>query len=246
MSWYKDWFDSPLYEKIYANRDEEEARRLASFIAKVAPNTHYTKLLDLGCGRGRHSLNLAELGYSVTGIDLSPAAIEKANQNAADANLDINFKVADMRERLGQQFDIVVNLFTTFGYFESDQENESVIKNVAEMLKPGGLFFLDFMNVTRSVNELVEKEAGEFDGISYHIERKVEDLFIIKKMDFSIPDGEDVSYTERVRKLDLDWFKKAFSKNNFHLLHVYGDYDGNDFDINDSPRLLMACEKSYE
>src|SRR6056297_542997 len=111
MSWFEEWFDSPLYEKLYSNRDEKDAASLADLIEEVIPVSAYRNVLDLGCGRGRHSITLAQRGYQVTGIDLSNKAIEKAKRIAGQKNLNnVKFFVRDMRDPLPKQFDAIVNL----------------------------------------------------------------------------------------------------------------------------------------
>ncbi|HKL03925.1 MAG TPA: methyltransferase domain-containing protein, partial [Cryomorphaceae bacterium] len=135
MSWFEEWFDSPLYEKLYSNRDEKDAASLAELIEEVIPVSDYRNILDLGCGRGRHSITLAQRGYQVTGIDLSKKAIQKAKRIARQKNLDnVEFFVRDMRAPLPKQFDAIVNLFTTFGYFLEDEENRRVLVNTQKML----------------------------------------------------------------------------------------------------------------
>ena len=117
MSWFEEWFDSPLYELLYAYRNEEEARRLADLIEDKIPPGDFSNVVDVGCGRGRHSIALAERGYHVTGFDLSPTAIEKARRIAKERDLsNVRFIVQDMRKPLDDTFDAAFNLFTTFGY----------------------------------------------------------------------------------------------------------------------------------
>src|SRR5690625_5483861 len=111
MSWYEDWFDSPLYEKLYSNRNKEEAHLLADLIEDEIPKQSYPEILDLGCGRGRHSIALARRGYQVTGIDLSKEVVGKAEEIAEEAGLrNVTFLTGDMREPLDQRFDAVLNL----------------------------------------------------------------------------------------------------------------------------------------
>lgn len=244
MSWYRDWFDSPLYEKMYANRDEEEASRLSEFIARSAPVNHYPYVLDLGCGRGRHSLNLARHGYNVKGIDLSPNAIEKARKKAAEAGLDITFQVGDMREVSEKDMDMVVNLFTTFGYFEQDEENRLVLKNVYDMLRTGGLFFLDYLNMNQAKKDFIPEEKGHIDDISFQIRRKKDQQHFMKEMTFQVPGEREQTFSERVKQYDLKWFEDSFEHIGFTLLQTFGGYSGEEFDENSSPRLLMLCEKT--
>ncbi|WP_138432167.1 class I SAM-dependent methyltransferase [Fodinibius saliphilus] len=243
MGWFEEWFDSPLYEKLYANRDEEEARQLISFLEEKFLHNECSTILDLGCGRGRHSIDLAQKGYRVKGIDLSPQAIETAMEKAEELELDnVSFEVGDMREPLDQTFDAVVNLFTTFGYFEHDDENASVLDSVVKMLNPDGLFVLDYLNAEKVKREYRPEDQGEFHNIHYSIQRYVEDGAIHKDIIFEGQGlDEPRSYSERVKLYGLPWFKSEMNKRDLEILDVKGDYRGSDFDPKSSPRLLIIC-----
>ncbi len=240
MDWFEEWFDSPLYEKLYANRDEQEAEQLVQLLEEILPLEECSKILDLGCGRGRHAINLNQKGYHVTGIDLSEQAIATAREKAEDLELeDIRFEVRDMRNPLPEMFDAIVNLFTTFGYFKSDEENASVLKSVRQMLEPEGVFVLDYLNAQQVKNNYSPFDQGEFHGIHYEIQRYLRNNSIIKEIEFS---GEEIGrkkYAERVKLYDLSWFKKEMATQNLEIDHVYGDYEGNSFDPETSSRLLI-------
>src|SRR5699024_2160883 len=144
MNWFEEWFDSPLYEKLYANRDETEARKLIQLIEQTLKNNHCQTILDLACGRGRHSVTLAQKGYHVTGIDLSEQSIKQAQETATNRQLkNVDFQVRDMRRPLAKTFDAVLNLFTSFGYFKEDKENARIFDSVVTMLAPEGIFVFD-------------------------------------------------------------------------------------------------------
>ncbi|MDZ7718405.1 MAG: class I SAM-dependent methyltransferase [Balneolaceae bacterium] len=245
MSWFEKWFDSPLYEKLYAYRNKNEADKLAKLIEKEIPASEYPNILDLGCGRGRHSITLAERGYNVLGIDLSKEVIAKAVQIAGDKDLpNLRFQVGDMRRPLDRSFDAVVNLFTTFGYFLKDKENEKVIKSVSKMLSEDGIFILDYLNAHKVRKELVEEEEELFQDMTVHIERKIENNMVYKKIRFTGEKLEKpIQYHERVKLYKKDWFEGAFAKNGFQLDRSYGSYEGDNFDKEESSRLLMIARK---
>lgn len=241
MDWFEEWFDSPLYEKLYANRDEEEARHLVEFLVEELSLNKCSKILDLGCGRGRHSINLSEKGYTVKGIDLSRQAIHTAQAKVRDRGLEnISFEIRDMRTPLDETFDAIVNLFTTFGYFRSDAENASVFDSVVSMLRPGGIFVLDYLNAEKVKDNYRPSESGKFHDIEYEIQRYIVEDMIIKDIVFS---GDRVngqkSYSEKVKLYKLDWFQREMEKRNLIIDHVYGDYQGHDFDPENSNRLLI-------
>jgi len=241
MDWFEEWFDSPLYEKLYSNRDEAEAEQLVELLIDELELNKCSKILDLGCGRGRHSINLNKRGYKVKGIDLSRQAIKTAREKVDQMGLeDIRFEVRDMRNPLEESFDAIVNLFTTFGYFESDEENASVFDSVVQMLKPGGIFVLDYLNAKKVRETYRPADSGEFQGIHYDIERYIRNDSIFKKIEFS---GDRVNgertYSERVKLYPLEWFQDKMAKRNLKIDHVYGDYEGNPYDPETSSRLLI-------
>lgn len=245
MNWFEVWFDSPLYEKLYAYRNKDEAGELADLIEREIPKSEYSKILDMGCGRGRHSIALAERGYNVTGIDLSKQAISKAIETAKKKRIsNLHFQTGDMRRPLDKTFDAVLNLFTTFGYFIKDEENARVIASVDNMLGSGGVFMLDYLNAYKVRKDLVTQENESFRDMTVHIEREIRGTMVYKTICF---DGEElerpVKYQERVKLYELDWFEKNFAKYGFGIKKIYGSYNGDDFNKNESQRLLMIARK---
>ena len=246
-SWYEEWFDSSLYEKLYAYRDDEEAARLADLLEVELPKIRYRKILDLGCGRGRHSLNMARRGYKVTGFDLSERAIQKARDRATNEGLTIDFRIHDMREPLDEQFDAILNLFTTFGYFDDDAENIRVLQAMSRMLRPSGRLVIDYLNANNVARSLNPHEGGSLDNLSYDITREIEEgtNMVVKTIRFHKQNGEAREYQERVKLYDLSWFKEHLSRYNLTLVKCYGNYDGDPFDEYTSDRLLMfICHQS--
>lgn len=242
MDWFEEWFDSPLYEKLYANRDEAEATKLVDLLVETLDLNKCSRILDLGCGRGRHSISMAQKGYHVKGIDLSEQAIKTAREKAEKLGLEnISFEVNDMRKPLPETFDAIVNLFTTFGYFRSDEENARVFDSVVQMIEPGGMFVLDYLNASQVRNSYRPKDSGEFYDIHYEIERYIENDTIHKDIEFW---GDRVNgkrfYSERVKLYDLKWFREEMGKRNLVIDRVYGDYEGGDFDPETSSRLLLV------
>jgi len=243
MSWFEEWFDSPLYEKLYSNRDEKDAASLADLIEEVIPVSAYRNVLDLGCGRGRHSITLAQRGYQVTGIDLSNKAIEKAKRIAGQKNLNnVKFFVRDMRDPLPKQFDAIVNLFTTFGYFLEDEENRRVLRNTGKMLNQGGILFLDYLNPHYVEKNLVPSESGMYENLTYNVTRQIKDGMVFKTIQFS-DDSLDkpVKYRERVKLYDLEWFRDVLTKSGYDIIETYGNYEGSPFLV-ESPRMIIVAK----
>jgi SAM-dependent methyltransferase len=243
MSWFEEWFDSPLYEKLYSNRDETDAASLADLIEEVIPASDYRIILDLGCGRGRHSITLAQRGCQVTGIDLSKKAIKKAKRIAGQKNLkNVDFLVRDMRDPLPKQFDAIVNLFTTFGYFLEDEENRRVLRNTNKMLKQGGVLFLDYLNPHYVEKNLVPSESGMYGNLTYNVTREINDGMVFKTIQFSDDSlDEPVKYRERVKLYDLEWFRDVLTESDYTIVETYGNYEGTPFLV-ESPRMIIVAK----
>ena len=165
-TWYTSWFDTPFYHILYKDRDYEEAgffmKKLTSFL-NLSENS---KILDLACGKGRHAKYLNEIGYDVTGVDLSVSSIEYAKQFERE---NLHFEVHDMCLPYPKKFDAVFNLFTSFGYFEKENDNLRTIKSIKEELKPNGYGVIDFLNTEYVINNLVPTEVKTVEGIDFYI-----------------------------------------------------------------------------
>jgi SAM-dependent methyltransferase len=245
MHWFEEWFDSPLYDLLYSNRNEEEAAQLATLIERIIPVSEYPNILDLGCGRGRHSLTLAERGYEVTGIDLSEEAIRVASEKADQKDLkNVRFILRDMRNPLPEQFDSVVNLFTSFGYFRSDDENIRVLESVYQMTRRGGIFFIDYMNADWVRENYKPEGEGEFRDIHYKIRRYIESDVIYKEIHFEgAALDEPKTYIEQVKLYDLEWFLETFHEIGFDVGKVFGNYEGMTYNPEHCSRLVMVVKK---
>src|SRR5690606_22238937 len=139
--WFGEWFNSPYYHILYKHRDFEEARIFIDNLNDLFGFSADQKALDLACGKGRHAIYLNKKGLNVVGVDLSPENIREAKKFE---NEKLQFFVYDMREVFDiQAFDYVLNLFTSFGYFNTEAENEKAINATALSLKKGGFFIID-------------------------------------------------------------------------------------------------------
>ncbi|TQD39479.1 class I SAM-dependent methyltransferase [Haloflavibacter putidus] len=237
-NWYSSWFNTKYYHILYGNRDFKEAQLFMDNLLRYLDLKKNASILDLGCGKGRHSIYLNELGYQVTGIDLSVNNIETAKKHS---NQSLNFLVHDMRVPLQENFDVVFNLFTSFGYFEDEKDNYATINAIKQELKPGGCGVIDFMNAQRSIKNLVPQEVKTVEGINFHISRKVENNFIIKTINFE-DKGEHFTFVEKVKALTLKDFKTYFEAAGMHLKAYFGDYDLNSFDEEKSDRLILIFD----
>ncbi|AHJ95622.1 class I SAM-dependent methyltransferase [Hymenobacter swuensis] len=239
--WFSTWFDSPYYHRLYQNRDYAEAR---DFLSRLLTHLHPkpgATLLDLACGKGRHALYLSEQGYGVTGVDLSAQSIAYARQFA---HAQLHFHVHDMREPLPYgPFDFVLNLFTSFGYFEHEAENVVALRNAAATLKPGGKMVIDFLNTEQSIRELVAHETKIVDNTSFHLYRHFHNDFIVKEISFLDEQGLEQRFEERVRALSRERFEEYFRMAGLRLAEVLGDYHLHPFDPATSPRMIFVLKK---
>ena len=193
------------------------------------------KILDLACGKGRHAKYLNSLGYNVTGIDLSENSIAYAKQFENDS---LHFEVHDMCKPYNKQFDAVFNLFTSFGYFDKEEDNLKTIKAIKEELNDYGFGVIDFMNSDYIIDNLVSEDTKTVDGISFLQKRRLENGFIIKDILFTA-NGKEYNFQERVRAFSLNDFEKLFEQAGVYLLDIFGDYKLRKFDKKTSERLIM-------
>ncbi len=238
--WFECWFDSSYYHILYKNRDFTEAELFIDKLFQFLKLEKKCRVLDLGCGKGRHSIYLNKKGVDVTGIDLSPKSIDCAKTEENDT---LHFYVHDMRKLFrSNYYDVVLNLFTSFGYFENQRDDNATIKAVSQALKPGGIFVLDFMNSKKIIKDLVAQENKTIEGIEFKISKKVENNFIVKQINFT-DKGKDHSFQERVKALTLNDFEKYFKANKLKIVHLSGNYQLDPFDELNSDRLIIVARK---
>ncbi|MCA0131791.1 class I SAM-dependent methyltransferase [Winogradskyella alexanderae] len=233
--WYASWFDTPFYHILYKDRDYEEAQIFMDNLTSYLNIPENGKILDLACGKGRHSVYLNKIGFNVTGIDLSEKSINYAKQFE---NETLRFKVHDMSKPYLDTFDAVFNLFTSFGYFEDESCNLDTIKSIKQELNSDGFGVIDFMNVNYVVENLVPHDTKSMEGIEFHQKRFLEDGYIIKDINFNY-NNEDYKFQERVKAFRLEDFQELFDEANVHLLDVFGDYNLNKYRADLSERLIM-------
>ena len=234
--WFTDWFNTSYYHTLYKDRNDIDAqlfiRNIIDFL-KIPLTSH---LLDLPCGKGRHSIYLNSLGYKVTGADLSQNSIKAAKIHE---NSTLDFKLKDMRKPFELKYDAVFNLFTSFGYFENDEDDILVLENIKKGLNKNGLLILDFLNVVTVKNNLVKKEIKTVDNITFNIQREIKNGFILKHISF-YDKGIKHAFLERVKYIDLKKFETYFSEAGLRIHHVFGDYHLSKFNPNTSKRLIFV------
>ena len=236
--WFTEWFNTPYYHILYKDRNDADAQLFMKNITEFLALPKTTHILDLPCGKGRHSVFLNSLGYKVTGGDLAENSISIAKKFENDT---LKFKVHDMRKPFNNSYDAIFNLFTSFGYFEEDKEDVLILQNIKNGLNKDGYFVFDFLNVELVKRNLVAKETKVVEDITFYITREIKDGFIIKNINF-FADNENRSYTERVKYIDERKLKSYFEKVGFSIENIFGDYHLNSFNSKISNRLIVVAK----
>ena len=240
--WFKTWFDSEYYHLLYNNRDEKEAEKFIHNILNHLKLDTPSTLLDLGCGKGRHSYQLYKHKHHVHGIDLSKESIEFAIDNFGQDNL--TFSQGDMRNSFGNaRYNCIMNLFTSYGYFKDINENEKIINNVVNALAPKGIFVQDFLNAEWVKTTLKEKEVQVRGDLVFNINRKIEDGFVKKHIEFETK-GESYSFQEEVRLLSFTDFKNMYHNQGLEILDIFGSYNLEKYNPQKSPRLILISQSN--
>ncbi len=241
--WFEDWFNTEEYLDVYKHRNEDDAKGLVDLILSKVNISPGSKVLDMACGAGRHSILFAEAGYNVTAVDLSEKLIKVAKKTANEAGLKINFIESDLRQfAISEQFDLIVNLFTSFGYFEKDFENFKIIKTAYNHLKENGFFVLDFFNQGHVQKNLTSKTVDIIPGGLITQERIVEKSRIKKLITIKKYDVEQ-KFLESVRMFSPDELISSIVAIGFNVVEVLGDFDGNPFNFSSSSRVIILARK---
>ena len=238
--WFESWFDSPYYHILYKNRDENEAKHFISKLINYLNIASGSAVLDLGCGKGRHSKYISELGMKCTGIDLSTSSITFAKKFE---NEKLHFEVGDMRYfEIPEQFDAIFNLFTSFGYFENEEDNWKVLNQINQHLKVGGKLVIDYLNPHHSSIFNCQTFEILIDHIQFETKKFVRDNRIYKQI--KIRDGEKLlEFEEMVQLLDIEWFEKALYNSGFEVDICFGNYELLPYNSSTSQRMIIIATK---
>jgi len=240
--WYEDeefWKDSPF------NIDEiERAPKEIDKIETLADLDPDMKILDLCCGVGRHSIELAKKGYDVTGVDLTEHYIEKARKKAEKEELDIKFIRNDMRNfKRKENFDVILNLFTSFGFFEDEEENIKVLENIYKSLRSEGKFVLDVMGKEILARIFKKRDWSETDtGVKLEERNVKKDWSWMKTRRILITDEDRKEYNISHWVYSAKELKDMLKHVGFSSIGVYGNYDGEPYD-EEADRLVVVAQK---
>lgn len=244
--WFEKWFSSKYYLELYSHRDEEDARWIINLLQRSIPFSTQSRVLDIACGAGRHSIELARRGFDVTGFDLSPYLIGEARKVLKDSKekgLRLNFKILDMRYfNFKGNFDIALNIFSSFGYFDDDDSNFSVFRNASDSIRQNGYFLFDYLNKDYLLKNIVPSSTTSKGKYKIIQKRNVTGNFVRKEI--TIKDGKlTAGFEERLKLYSPNEIKKALALFDFKVEKTFGDYFGNKFSKNDSQRFIAFARK---
>lgn len=237
-NWFKSWFDSPYYHLLYKHRNEEEALFFITHLIKLFPSSKQS-LLDMACGRGRHSRMFHKMGLEVTGVDLSKNNIAFARKFEAKG---LKFLQKDMLIPMESKFDLVTNLFTSMGYFPNASDNWKVIQSMKTNLNVGGYGVIDFLNVNYAEKLFPSKETKTIDGVQFSITKTADDSFFYKHIEVD-DQGKKFEFIEKLKKINRSEFEDCIKKEGLELIHVFGNHDLSEFKKNTSKRLILIFKK---
>ena len=234
--WYAGWFNQD-YLDLYAHRTTQEAQTVADLIATHLPEVRGGRTLDLGCGAGRHLPFLNQLQPTV-GFDLSPWLLDVARQRNSAPLTRGDMRALPFRDAA---FNLVVSLFTSFGYFVDDLENEGVLAEVARVTQPDGWLVLDFLNAPNARRTLVPSERKQVGARWVRQARSISDdgRFVTKTIQLE-DNGRE--YVERVRLFEPDELMRMLRDVGFDVTELFGDYSGGAWRAT-SPRAIVVARR---
>lgn len=237
--WFEQWFGEE-YHVLYPHRDDAEAQRVVALIRRVVPWSPGERVLDLACGAGRHAAELERAGAHVVGLDLSPAMLLRAQRRVHAPLVRGDMRALPFRPG---SFGLVVNLFTSFGYFRSDREHGAVMRQVTEVLAPGGHFVIDYLNadhVRRTLRH--DSEQIQQGDATARVKRRFseEGLYVVKEIELR---AENRSFQERVRLFTADELEALLTASGLDVIGRYGDYEGVPL-TPDTARTILVARRS--
>jgi SAM-dependent methyltransferase len=247
IPWYVSLFGEEYFQIYGPLLPEERTAREVEGILTLLALPPGSRILDLACGHGRHAIPLAKRGYRVTGQDLSEVFLKRARADAEAHAVDVRWVHGDMREiPFEDEFHAVINIFTAFGYLESDDEDQRVLQQVHKALRPGGRFLLETMHrdalvrsfqpfaVMRHQGGLLVTEERHFDQLGGRTAVRVTLLY---------PDGRRTELSHEARNYTLTELARMLAEGGLQLQAIYGGLDGSPLTL-DSRRLVVIAEKS--
>lgn len=242
-AWYKDWFNSHYYHVLYQHRDDEEAFRFIRTLIDYLKPVPGCTMVDVACGKGRHSRVLSDMGFDVTGIDLSAASIAEAIEWEDE---HLHFFVHDMRLPFWiNYFRFAFNFFTSFGYFKTRREHDNAIRTIAQSLTADGIFVIDYLNVHFEEERMEKSVTTTREDITFHITKWQDEEHFFKQIQVTDAENQTLKhlFTERVAKFSLGDFTDMLAYQGMQVQEVFGDYRLNRYDVRKSPRMIIIARK---
>ncbi len=244
----KPWYERSFrqdYLTIYSHRDFSEAKKHIDLFENTVPVRRGMTILDLGCGFGRHTLELSRRNYRGVGLDLSDYLLKHAVEQAKTENSIARFVLADMRAiPFVGRFDAILNIFTSFGYFDTDGENFQVIRQAFNALNEKGWLFFDYMNTERVLSELEAKSEMNRNGMYIVQERHYNPGTKRIEKNITVSDKLGLrSYRESVRAYSRQELTHFFKQAGFSCKEELGDYNGIPF-TSKSARFILIGQKN--
>jgi SAM-dependent methyltransferase len=244
MYWWQKFFDEH-YLRVYKELEKETSREVEA-IVRMMDLKPKAKILDLCCGYGRHSIELVQRGFQVTGYDLSDFFIEKAKKDSVDSGVEVEFVKGDMRKLpFDKEFDAVVNVFTSFGFFDKESDDFKVTKGVSRALKKGGLFLLDLKNREYLIRNFQRRRWRQQEDFIM-LEDNFFDLFTSRwelTRTLVFENGRKKENSFSLRMYTFTEILNLLKKSGFILESVYGDFDFREYSL-DSPRMILISRKT--
>lgn len=249
----KEWFHN-FFEQDYfrINPEEidqriEEAVPTVEFLIDVLDIKPDDSILDLCCGYGRLAIPLARRGYNITGYDLCKKALDMARKKAKEEGIELRLVHGDMRElAFENEFDVIYNFFTSFGYFEHDSEDLKVLYGVAKALKNQGRFLIDYINGPRILKQFQEKIQEDLDDRLIIHENTYDEKSKRNKSKWTFVyknTGESNEYLITIRLYSINELIDMLDSVGLKTLNIYGDIEKAKYDEN-SKRIIIVAQKA--
>ncbi len=241
--WFKDWFSSDEYLNVYRHRDSHDANKSLDLILRNITLNNNAEVLDAACGAGRHSILLSQMGFKVFAFDLSKNLLNIAKNDSAKNNIKLKLFCSDLRNlALNSSFDLVLNMFTSFGYFNTDEENYSFFKTTESILKNNGYLVLDYLNKYHVESTLVKYSEKNIDGKIINEHRYIKDNRVHKDIIISHVDKQ-YSFYESVRLYSKSEIVNKLNSFGLTEYKTFGNYSGDPFNEKTSERLIIIFKK---
>ncbi len=243
MEWWKQLFDTPLYFELYEAEDTKKAVREVSQALALLEIAPPARILDVPCGYGRHAVECARRGFAVTGVDAVETQLTRAREKAQAAQVAVDFRLQDARAlEFDRAFDAALNLFLSFGYFETDDEHLAMLAGIARALRPGGRLLMEFWNREYEIRyfdryqvertgEIVEVEEWEFDHLRGRLNWTNTAFF---------PDGRRESWWHSIRAYSVAEMLALFGRAGLRVDAVYGGLDAQPYGIEAENAVFLA------